>query len=93
MRRPRIVTGPGDFLPIFIGSIILFLSLPTLVLLIFDADRDSDLIGKPMIAILSVAAVVGAGFVVLGVQVCAEPGSLLYRLAHGRVFSRRSSLR
>jgi hypothetical protein len=89
----RIVSGPGDFLPIAIGGLILFISLPTLVLLMLDPDPNSGLIGKPIIAILALAVVTGAGFVILGLQACTEPGSLVYRLAHGRLFWRRSSLR
>ena len=83
-----ISAGPGDFLPLVIGSVMLFISLPTVLLLLFNADRNSGVIGTPLAIILAVGVVLGCGFIVLGIQLCATPGSRVYRIAHGRFFSR-----
>ena len=41
-----------------------------------------------MLFIIGVGMLIGIGFVVLGVQLLSMPGSLMYRLAHGRLFRR-----
>jgi hypothetical protein len=87
-RRWRIAQGQGDFLPLVIGSVMLFVSLPAFVLMLVATDRDWGVIGLPVLVILGVGVVLGAGFLVLGIQLCSQPGSLTYRLAHGRIFWR-----
>ena len=87
-RRWRIAQGPGDFLPLVIGSVMLFVSLPAFVLLLIDNDRDWGVIGLPVLVILGVGVVLGVGFLILGIQLCSQPGSLTYRIAHGRFFWR-----
>ena len=85
-RRWSFAAGPGDFLPIVIGSVMLFVSLPAVLLLLFNPDRNSGAIGTPLLILLGIGTILGAGFIVLGIQNCAPPGSRLYRIAHGRFF-------
>lgn len=87
-RRWRLATGPGDFVPIFIGCILLFVSLPAFLLLLLAPESNYGIIGPPMLALLGIGVLLGAGFLVRGVQLCATPGSLAYRIAHGRLFRR-----
>jgi hypothetical protein len=89
MRWPRwsISVGRGDFLPILIGSIMLFISVPSVVLLLINPDRNSGTIVVPLLVVLGAGIIIGASFVVVGIQVCATPGSRAYRISHGRFFS------
>jgi hypothetical protein len=87
-RRWSISQGQGDFVPLVIGSVMLFVSLPAFVLLLFDHEQNWGVLGVPLLVILGCGAVLGIGFVILGIQLCSEPGSLIYRIAHGRIFSR-----
>ena len=91
MRWPKwsIATGdPGDFLPIIIGVIILLLSLPTFVLLLLMPDRNSGVIGVPLLIWLGVGIIIGTIFIIFGLRMCSSPGSRLYRITHGRIFTR-----
>lgn len=94
MRWPKwqISAGPGDFLPIVIGGVLLFISLPAAVLLLLYPDRNSGLLQAPLVGLLVLGVLFGIGFLLLGIQHCSEPGSLPYRLAHGRLFKRRTSI-
>jgi len=89
MRWPKwqIAAGRGDFLPIVIGCVMFFISLPSVVLLLLHPDRNSGVIGVPLMVILSIGTLIGLAFIILGIQLCSTPGSLTYRLAHGRFFS------
>jgi hypothetical protein len=78
----------GDFLPIFIGCIILLMSLPAFVLLLVMPDRNSGVIGVPLLVWLGVGIIIGVIFVVYGLRLCSLPGSWLYRITHGRIFTR-----
>jgi hypothetical protein len=80
--------APGDFLPVFIGCIVLFMSLPAFVLLLVMPDRNSGVIGVPLLVWLGAGIVIGLIFFVYGLRVLAFPGSLLYRITHGRIFGR-----
>lgn len=85
-RKSQLAAGPGDFLPILISCVMLFLSLPTFLVLLISPDKDSGTIAKPLLLILGAGIVLGLGFLILGLQLLARPGSLVYRLAHGRFF-------
>ena len=84
----QIAAGPGDFLPVLIGCVMLFLAVPPFLILVFGPEQDSGGLIKPVLFIISLGALIGIGFVILGVQLLAMPGSLAYRLAHGRFFRR-----
>ena len=91
MKWPRwsIASGdPGDFLPIMIGCIFLFFSLPTFVLLLVKPERNSGDIGIPLLIWFALGIIVGMIFVIFGLRICSSPGSLLYRITHGRIFTR-----
>ena len=91
MKWPKwsIATGqPGDFLPFMMGCIFLFISLPGFVLLVVNSDRNSGVIGIPLLVLLGVGIVIGAIFIVFGLRILSFPGSLLYRITHGRFFIR-----
>ena len=40
----------------------------------------------PVLATLGAGVIMGLAFLVNGLQLCSEPGSLLYQLSHGRLF-------
>jgi len=79
---------PGDFLPIFIGCIILFMSVPAFVLLLVMPDRNSGVIGIPLLVWLGIGIIIGVIFVIHGLRICSFPGSWLYRITHGRIFTK-----
>jgi hypothetical protein len=64
------------------------MSLPAFVMVLWRPDCNSGAIGLPLLVVLGAGIIFGLGFVVLGIRVCADPGSLLYRLSHGRFFGR-----
>ncbi len=78
----------GDFLPIMIGCIFLLLSLPAFVLLLVMPDRNSGAIGIPLLVWLGAGIIIGTVFIVFGLRALSFPGSLLYRITHGRIFTR-----
>lgn len=84
----KIAEGQGDFLPLMIGCVLWFLTVPSFLLLLLSPDRNSGLIGGPLMVILGAGIVLGAGFLVLGVRLLSRPGSLAYRIAHFRFFGR-----
>ena len=91
MKWPRwslATTEAGDFLPTLVGCVFLCTSLPGFVMLLFNADRGSGAIALPLLIVLGAGALLGFGFVVFGIRICAYPGSLAYRLTHVRIFSR-----
>jgi len=53
---------PGDFLPIVIGGIFLFMSLPGFVMLLVNADRASGAIALPLPVVLGAGIMLGMGF-------------------------------
>ncbi len=84
-----IATGDsGDFLPIMIGCIFLFLSLPPFVLLLVMPDRNSGEIGIPLLIWLGAGIIIGTVFIVFGLRILSFPGSLLYRITRGRIFTK-----
>lgn len=88
MKKPRfsIGSGPGDFMPLVISAVFLFISVPGFLLLLAETGDDFGGLDVPVLAILGAGVILGLIFLVYGLQLCAEPGSLLYRLAHGRIF-------
>jgi len=78
----------GDFMPIFFGTIMVLVSLPAFVMLLLNPDANSDAIRYPLLVFLGFGVVLGTGFIGLGIRVCSLPGSLTYRVTHGRIFSR-----
>ena len=91
MKWPKwsIATGDsGDFLPFMIGCIFMLLSLPAFVLLLVMPDRNSGAIGIPLMVWLGAGIVIGAVFIVFGLRICSFPGSWVYRITHGRIFTR-----
>jgi hypothetical protein len=91
MKWPKwsIATGDShDFLPIMIGCIFLLVSLPAFVLLLVKPDHNSGAIGIPLLIWFGVGIVIGTIFVIFGLRICSYPGSLLYRITHGRIFPR-----
>lgn len=90
MKWPKwsISNGSGDFLPLIMGAIVLLYSVPGFIMVLWKPDRNSGVIGVPLLCILGLGIVIGLSFIVLGLRYCSSPGSLLYRLSHGRIFSR-----
>jgi hypothetical protein len=91
MKWPRwsIATGEsGDFLPIMIGCLFLLISLPAFVLLLLNSDRNSGAIGIPLLVWFGAGVIIGVIFIVFGLRICSSPGSLVYRITHGRIFTR-----
>jgi hypothetical protein len=91
MKWPRwsITRGDsGDFMPTLFGTIMLLVSLPGFIVLILYPDVNSDTIRLPLLVFLGFGAILGAGFVILGLRICSYPGSLTYRITHGRIFTR-----
>jgi hypothetical protein len=87
-RRWHFAAGRGDFLPIVVGGVMVFVSWPAFFLLLFAPESNPGIFWIPLLVILGAGAVFGAAFVIRGIQMCAPPGSLAYRIAHGRFFSR-----
>jgi hypothetical protein len=91
MKWPKwsIATGDShDFLPIMIGCIFLLVSTPAFVLLLVNPDRNSGAIGIPLLIWFGIGIVIGTIFVIFGLRICSSPGSLVYRITHGRIFTR-----
>ena len=77
-----------DFLPAAIGIMFLLLSVPAFFMVLFNSDPGSGGIGSALLVVLGGGIVIGTGFLILGLRVCSLPGSRLYRITHGRIFSR-----
>lgn len=73
-------------MPLVIGAVFLFISAPGFVLLLAETGEDFGGLDLPVLAILGAGVILGLLFVVHGLQLCSQPGSLLYRLSHGRIF-------
>jgi hypothetical protein len=73
-------------MPLVIGAVFLLISVPGFVLLLIEAGQDFGGLDRPVLVILGAGVLLGLAFLVNGLQLCAEPGSLLYRLSHGRIF-------
>ena len=79
---------PGDFLPALVGCVFFFTSLPGFVMLLVNADRGSGAIALPLLVLLGAGSLLGLGFIAYGIRICSYPGSLAYRITHGRIFGR-----
>jgi hypothetical protein len=73
-------------MPFVIGVGFLFISVPGFVLLLAESGEDFGGLKLPVLAILGAGVILGLAFLVNGLQLCSEPGSLLYQLSHGRLF-------
>ena len=73
-------------MPLVIGILFLFISVPGFVLLLIETSDDFGGLDMPILAILGAGMIIGLAFLVNGLQLCSEPGSLLYQLSHGRLF-------
>ena len=91
MKWPKwqITTGdPTDFLPILIGCVFLFLSLPGFILVLAKPDQNAGILATALAVLLGIGIVLGVGFLILGIRITSYPGSLAYRITHGRIFFR-----
>ena len=79
---------PSDFLPIVIGCIMLLVSVPGFFAVLFFPDRDAGLLAPALLIVLGIGIMLGAVFIVVGIRTSAYPGSLAYRITHGRIFFR-----
>jgi hypothetical protein len=77
-----------DFLPVLLGCVFLFISLPGFVLMLFNSDRGAGSLVLPLLVLLGGGVIIGVIFLILGLRIIAFPGSWLYRITHGRIFSR-----
>jgi hypothetical protein len=71
-----------------LGCVFLFISLPGFVMVLFNADRGAGSLVLPLLVMLGGGVIIGAIFLIFGLRVIAFPGSWLYRITHGRLFSR-----
>jgi hypothetical protein len=88
MKSPLTRYERGNFLPIVIGSVLLFLSFPAFIMLLVDPDREALVLVAPLLVLFGAGSVLGFGFLWFGVRLCSYPGSRTYRITHGRIFSR-----
>ena len=79
---------PHDFLPIMIGCIFLLVSLPAFVLLLAKPDQNSGALAIGLLIWFAVGIIAGVVFVIFGLRIYSSPGSLVYRITHGRFLSR-----
>ena len=77
-----------DPMPILFGAIFLFLSLPGFLMVLFNTERDIGGIKMLLLFVLGSGVIIGTLFIILGLRTCSFPGSRLYRITHGRFFSR-----
>jgi hypothetical protein len=75
----------NDFMPLLIGSGMLFVSLPSFVMLLVFPDQGSGAFALFLLFVLGIGNLAGACLVVLGVRICSYPGSLAYRITHGHI--------
>jgi hypothetical protein len=80
--------GTTDFLPIVIGCLMLLTSVPGFFGVLFFADANSGVLATGLLVWLATGIVLGAGFLIFGIRICSYPGSLAYRITHGRFFTR-----
>ena len=90
MKWPKwsIAQSSGDPMPILFGAIFLFISLPGFLMVLLNSDRNSGGINVLLLFVLGGGIIIGLLFVILGLRLCSFPGSHLYRITHGRIFSR-----
>ena len=90
MKWPKwsIAQSPGDAMPILFGAIFLFVSLPGFLMVLFNSGPKFGGLNVLLLVVLGGGVIIGVLFVILGVRICSFPGSLLYRITHGRIFSR-----
>jgi hypothetical protein len=81
-------SNSGDPMPILFGSIFMFVSLPGFVMMLVNSDRNAGVIKTALLVVLGGGIIIGALFILLGLRICSFPGSRLYRITHGRIFSR-----
>ena len=86
--RWEIAAGPGDFLPLVVGFVLLALAVPSFLVLLIAPDPNSGGVRDLLLFIHAIGILLGFGFLVLGMQLLSTPGSLIYRLSHGRFFGR-----
>ncbi len=87
MKSPLTTYERGDFLPIVIGCVLLFLSLPPFIMLLVGPESGSLVLVVPLLALFAVGNTLGCVFLWFGIRLCSYPGSLTYRITHGRIFS------
>lgn len=88
MKSPFTKYDRGDFMPILLGCVLLFFSLPPFVMLLVDADPGSMGLAIALLVLFGFGNILGLGLLLYGIRLCSYPGSLTYRIAHGRVLSR-----
>ena len=91
MKWPRwsiAAANSGDPLPLVFGAIFLFISLPGFLMVLFNSGREAGTIQIPLLFVLGGGMIIGVIFVIFGLRICSAPGSLVYRITHGRIFSR-----
>jgi hypothetical protein len=76
----------GDFMPIFIGIVILLFSSPPIFFLFWYPDQNSDAIRIPLLVLFAGGICLGLSSVVVGIRLCARPGTFWYRVVYGRIF-------
>jgi hypothetical protein len=81
-------SNSGDPMPILFGGIFVVISLPGFLMMLVNSDRNSGVIKTALLVVLGGGIIIGALFILLGLRICSFPGSRLYRITHGRIFSR-----
>lgn len=77
-----------DPLPFLIGCLLMLMSVPALLMLILRPDRNAGVLAVPLFVLLAIGAIIGFLFFGYGLRIMASPGSWLYRITHGRIFTR-----
>jgi energy-converting hydrogenase Eha subunit B len=75
----------NDFMPLVIGGLMLFVSLPGFVMLLVYPDQGAGALALLLLFVMGTGNVIGTSLVVLGLRICSSPGSLVYRITHGHV--------
>ncbi|HVC57173.1 MAG TPA: hypothetical protein VND95_14540 [Stellaceae bacterium] len=79
---------PSDFLPIVIGCVMLLVSVPGFLAVLFFPDRNSGPLALGLLIVLGIGIMLGITFLIFGIRSSSYPGSLAYRITHGRIFFR-----
>ena len=87
-KRSIVTSNSGDPMPILFGAVFLFVSLPGFLMVLFSSERHSGGLKVPLLLVLGGGVIIGVIFVILGLRLRSFPGSRLYRITHGRIFSR-----
>jgi hypothetical protein len=88
MKSPFTKYQRGDFIPSVIGCVLIFLSLPPFVMLLVDSDPGPFVLTTTLLVLFGIGNALGFGFLWFGLRLCSYPGSVAYRITHGRIFSR-----